>query len=126
VKEDWPLKRGIYVDSSGTRGIRFDGSDIANGTIVYVTQKYQGDTNGEILESTESNHYLIGAYGSRSKALRIGSQPSHYYSSPATNNGNTSPHIYEYTEEANDTYTFYDNGNFVSQGNTDGIDGKVW
>ena len=105
----------MYVDSNGIRGIRFDGSDISNGTIVYVTQKYQGDTNGEILEATDSDHYLIGAYRSKAKALRIGSQPSDYNSSPATNNGNTSPHIYEYTEKSDDTYTFYDNGNFVSQ-----------
>ena len=119
------MHRGVYVDSSGTRGIRFDGSAINNGTIIYVAQKKYGDKNGTILMATDDDHYLIGAYEKRSRALRIGNNPSHYYNSPSTSNYNTTPHIYEYTEQSDNTYTFYDNGKLVSQGNTDGIDGKI-
>lgn len=116
----------MYIDSNGTRGIRFNGSAINNGSIIYVAEKYGGDSNGRMLGATDSNHYLIGAYGTRSRSLRIGNDPDHDNNAPSTTSNNTTPHIYAYHETAADQYSFYDGGVLVSQGHTDGIDGRTW
>lgn len=108
---------GLFVNASNGE-IRFTGSAIQTGMIIYVAKKEGSDRDGHILRTmTSSSSYLIGASGKYARALKINTAPSFTSSSPAVTSLNPNPHVYSYYRNAN-TFIFNDIGTQVSGGTT--------
>lgn len=118
------LGAGLFVPAAGTVGIKFTGSNITTGTIIYVTEKDGSDVDGYILRGESSSNYFIGAESTRARELRINAAPN-LGAPPAVTATNTDPHIYHY-ETSTGNYTFRDAGNFVASGAANSSSGIIW
>jgi cysteine-rich repeat protein len=124
--EDGTTLDGLFVNQNNG-AIRFSGSDIQTGMIIYVAKKEWSDRDGHMLRTmTSSSSYLIGASGKYARALKINTAPSFTSSSPAVTSLNPNPHVYSYYRNGN-TYIFNDIGTQVSAWTTtQSTLGLVW